>query len=155
MYKEHLLTLLINGLSPIVAGLFCLAGHPQPASVSPWPIVGTLLGANLLRFLFAWKRTGSTPRQRKTMAMRMVVNSFIPLATYYWVFPVDGSLSVPTQVATYCAAQLVWIVAIELAPDGVGRLRQRKAEARALSGTQRFESRDEFLKQKRRKEAKR
>lgn len=154
MYLK-ILSLLINGLSPVIVGLFYLTERHEPTSVSPWPIVGMLLGANLLLALFAWKRTGSTPRQRETTLMRMVVNSLVPLATFYWVFPADGSLSAPMQVAIYFVAQIVWIVAVDLAPDGVGRFRQQKAEERALLGKQRFENRDEILTRKRRKGAKR
>lgn len=47
--------------------------------------------------------------------------------------------------------QVVWIVSIEIAPDWVGHIRQRKAEERALSGKQHFESREEVLKKRRNK----
>lgn len=154
MYLK-ILSLLINGLSPVIVGVFYLTERHEPTSVSPWPIVGALLGTNLLWMLFAWERTGSTPRQRETTLMKMVVNSLVPLATFYWVFPADGSLSVPMQVAIYCVAQMVWIVAVDLAPDGVGRFRQRKAEERALSGKQRFDNRDEILNREKQKDAKR
>ena len=50
------------------------------------------------------------------------------------------------QILLYCSMQVVWIVSIEIAPDWVGRIRQRKAEERALSGKQHFESREEVLK---------
>ena len=49
-------------------------------------------------------------------------------------------------ILLYCSMQVVWIVSIEIAPDWVGRIRQRKAEERALSGKQHFESREEVLK---------
>lgn len=76
----------------------------------------------------------------------LIVNAFVPLATYNWLFPAETQFSFPMQILLYCSMQVVWIVSIEIAPDWVGRIRQRKAEERALSSKQHFESREEVLK---------
>ena len=81
----------------------------------------------------------------------LIVNAFVPLATYNGLFPAEMHYSFPTQTLLYCFMQVVWIVSIEIAPDWVGHIRQRKAEERALSGKQHFESREEVLKKRRNK----
>ena len=139
-------TLLINGLVPLIPAWFITNSQPEAAVIKPWPIVWTLLGANVLFMLIAWKHLGYTRRQRETEALMLIVNAFVPLATYNWLFPAETQFSFPMQILLYCFMQVVWIVSIEIAPDWVGRIRQRKAEERALSGKQHFESRVEVLK---------
>lgn len=81
----------------------------------------------------------------------LIVNAFVPLVTYNWIFPAETQYSLSMQILLYCSMQVVWIVSIEIAPDWVGRIRQRKAEERALSGKQHFESREEVIKKHQRK----
>ena len=89
----------------------------------------------------------------------LIVNAFVPLATYNGLFPAETHYSFSMQTLLYCFMQVVWIVSIEIAPDWVGHIRQRKAEERALSGKQHFESsgkqhfesREEVLKKRRNK----
>lgn len=140
-------TLLINGLCPVIPALFIVSSQSDVVPITPWPIVWTLLGVNALLILAAWKHLGYTRRQRETESLMLVVNAFVPLATYNWVFPVETQLSSSMQILLYCSMQVLWIVSIEVAPDWVGRRRQRKAEERALSGRQHFESREEVIKQ--------
>ena len=102
--------------------------------------------SGLVHHELAWKHLGYTRRQRETEALMLIVNAFVPLATYNWLFPAETQFSFPMQILLYCSMQVVWIVSIEIAPDWVGRIRQRKAEERALSGKQHFESREEVLK---------
>ena len=128
-------TLLINGLVPVIPAWFIMNSHPETAVIKPWPIVWTLLGINVLLMLIAWKHLGYTRRQRETEALMLIVNAFVPLATYNWLFPAETQFSFPMQILLYCFMQ-----------DWVGRIRQRKAEERALSGKQHFESREEVLK---------
>lgn len=66
-------------------------------------------------------------------------------------FPPKRSFRFPLQILLYCSMQVVWIGSIEIAPDWIGRIRQRKAEERALSGKQHFESREEVLKKRQNK----
>lgn len=146
------LTLLINGLAPVIPALFLINSQPEATVIRPWPIVWTLLGIHMLLILTAWKHIGQTRRQRETEALMLIVDAFVPLATYNWLFPAETQFSFPTQILLYCSMQVVWIVSIEIAPDWVGRFRQRKAEERALSGKQHFESREEVLKERRNKE---
>lgn len=143
-------TLLINGLAPVIPAWFIANSQPE-AVIKPWPIVWTLLGVNVLLILIAWKHLGYTRRQRKTEALMLIVNAFVPLATYNGLFPAEMHYSFSTQTLLYCFMQVAWIVSIEIAPDWVGRIRQRKAEERALSGKQHFESREEVLKKHRNK----
>ena len=105
----------------------------------------------MLLILIAWKHLGYTRRQRETEALMLIVNAFVPLATYNGLFPAEMHYSFSTQTLLYCFMQVAWIVSIEIAPDWVGRIRQRKAEERALSGKQHFESREEVLKKHRNK----
>ena len=81
----------------------------------------------------------------------LIVNAFVPLATYNWLLTAETQFLFPMQILLYCFMQVVWIVSIEIAPDWVGHIRQRKAEERALSGKQHFESREEVLKKRRNK----
>ncbi len=143
-------TLLINGLAPVIPAWFIANSQPE-AVIKPWPIVWTLLGVNVLLILIAWKHLGYTRRQRETEALMLIVNAFVPLATYNGLFPAEMHYSFSTQTLLYCFMQVAWIVSIEIAPDWVGRIRQRKAEERALSGKQHFESREEVLKKHRNK----
>ena len=143
-------TLLINGLAPVIPAWFSANSQPE-AVIKPWPIVWTLLGVNVLLILIAWKHLGYTRRQRETEALMLIVNAFVPLATYTGLFPAEMHYSFSTQTLLYCFMQFAWIVSIEIAPDWVGRIRQRKAEERALSGKQHFESRKEVLKKHRNK----
>lgn len=143
-------TLLINGLAPVLPAWFIANSQPE-AVIKPWPIVWTLLGVNVLLILIAWKHLGYTRRQRETEALMLIVNAFVPLATYNGLFPAEMHYSFSTQTLLYCFMQVAWIVSIEIAPDWVGRIRQRKAEERALSGKQHFESREEVLKKHRNK----
>ena len=138
--------LLINVLVPVIQAWFILDSHPEVAVIKPGPIVWTLHGINVFLMLIAWKPLGYTRRQRETEALMLIVNAFVPLATYNWLFPAETQFSFPVQILLYCSMQVVWIVSIEIAPDWVGRIRQRKAEERALSGKQHFESREEVLK---------
>lgn len=144
-------TLLINGLVPVIPAWFIMNSQPEAAIIKPWPIVWTLLGVNVLLILIARKHLGYTRRQRETEALMLIVNAFVPLATYNGLFPAEMHYSFSTQTLLYCFMQVVWIVSIEIAPDWVGRIRQRKAEERALSGKQHFESREEVLKKHRNK----
>lgn len=144
-------TLLINGLVPVIPAWFIMNSQPEAAIIKPWPIVWTLLGVNMLLILIAWKHLGYTRRQRETEALMLIVNAFVPLATYNRLFPAEMHYSFSTQTLLYCFMQVAWIVSIEIAPDWVGRIRQRKAEERALSGKQHFESREEVLKKHRNK----
>lgn len=144
-------TLLINGLVPVIPAWFIMNSQPEAAIIKPWPIVWTLLGVNMLLILIAWKHLGYTRRQRETEALMLIVNAFVPLATYNGLFPAEMHYSFSTQTLLYCFMQVAWIVSIEIAPDWVGRIRQRKAEERALSGKQHFESREEVLKKHRNK----
>ena len=139
-------TLLINGLVPVIPDWFIMNSNPETEVIKTWTIVWTLLGVNVLFILIAWKHPGYTRRQRATEALMLIVNAFVPLATYNWLFPAETQFSFPMQILLYCSMQVVWIVSIEIAPDWVGRIRQRKAEERALSGKQHFESREEVLK---------
>lgn len=144
-------TLLINGLVPVIPAWFIMNSQPEAAIIKPWPIVWTLLGVNMLLILIAWKHLGYTRRQRDTEALMLIVNAFVPLATYNWLFPAETQFLFPMQILLYCSMQVVWIVSIEIAPDWVGRIRQRKAEELALSGKRHFESRKEVLKKHRNK----
>lgn len=144
-------TLLINGLVPVIPAWFIMNSQPEAAIIKPWPIVWTLLGVNVLLILIARKHLGYTRRQRETEALMLIVNAFVPLATYNGLFPAEMHYSFSTQTLLYCFMQVAWIVSIEIAPDWVGRIRQRKAEERALSGKQHFESREEVLKKHRNK----
>ena len=144
-------TLLINGLAPVIPAWFITNSQPEVAIIKPWPIVWTLLGVNVLLILIARKHLGYTRRQRETEALMLIVNAFVPLATYNGLFPAEMHYSFSTQTLLYCFMQVAWIVSIEIAPDWVGRIRQRKAEERALSGKQHFESREEVLKKHRNK----
>lgn len=144
-------SLLINGLTPVIPAWFIINSPLEAAVIKPWPIVWTLLGINVLLILIAWKHIGYTRRQREMEALMLIVNAFVPLATYNWLLPAETQLSFPMQILLYCSMQIVWIVSIEIAPDWVGRIRQRKAEERALSGKQHFESREEVLKKRQNK----
>ena len=79
-------TLLINGLVPVIPAWFIMNSHPETAVIKPWPIVWTLLGVNVLFILIAWKHLGYTRRQRETEALMLIINAFVPLATYNWLF---------------------------------------------------------------------
>ena len=149
-----MLILLIHGLAPLLPALLLARTQPD-AVITPWSIVGTLLGIDMLLILTAWKRLGYTRRQRETESLMLIVSAFVPLATYYWVFPADMSYSWLMQVLLYGSMQVVWIVSVNIAPDWVGRIRQRRAEERALSGKQHFESREEVLRKHREKQLKR
>ena len=107
-------TLLINGLVPVIPAWFIMNSHPETAVIKPWPIVWTLLGVNVLFILIAWKHLGYTRRQRETEALMLIVNAFVPLATYNWLFPAETQFSFPMQILLYCSMQVVWIVSIEL-----------------------------------------
>lgn len=144
-------TLLINGLVPVIPAWFIMNSQPEAAIIKPWPIVWTLLGVNVLLILIARKHLRYTRRQRETEALMLIVNAFVPLATYNGLFPAETHYSFSMQTLLYCFMQVVWIVSIEIAPDWVGHIRQRKAEERALSGKQHFESREEVLKKRRNK----
>lgn len=144
-------TLLINGLVPVIPAWLIINSQPEAAVIKPWAIVCTLLGINVLLILIAWKHLGYTRRQRETEALMLIVNAFVPLATYNWLFPAETQFSFPMQILLYCSIQVVWMVSIGIAPDWIGRIRQRKAEERALSGKQHFESRDEVLRKRRNK----
>ena len=52
------------------------------------------------------------------------------------------------QVGCYCAGQAIGYVSVVLAPDWLGRLRQRRYEERVLSGREKFRSRKEVLEQR-------
>ena len=119
-------TLLINGLVPVIPAWFIINSQPEAAVIRPWPIVWTLLVVNVLFILIAWKRIGYTRRQRETEALMLIVNAFVPLATYNWLFPAETQFSFPLQILLYCSMQVVWIGSIEIAPDWIGRIRQRK-----------------------------
>lgn len=140
-----LFVLLINTLLPIFPALYAIGTRPERSFIEPLPIVVALLIAHALLLLFGWKRLGYTRRQRETEALMLAVLAFIPLATYHWVLA-GGSFPFSTQIAAYCIGQIVWMVSIDFAPDWVGRVRQRKAEERALSGRQKTESREETVK---------
>ena len=100
-------TLLINGLVPVIPAWFIMNSQPEAAIIKPWPIVWTLLGVNVLLILIAWKHLGYTRRQRETEALMLIVNAFVPLATYNGLFPAETHYSFSMQTLLYCFMQVV------------------------------------------------
>ncbi|MEG0807438.1 MAG: hypothetical protein RR410_03690 [Alistipes sp.] len=148
MSGRKFITLAINVLSTAIAALI-VARHTT--TIYPYPIVASLLAVNILTLLVAWKHIGYTRRGRTTEAMMLIVGSLVPLATFYSLISTEGdAMSTTMQIVAYCAGQVVWVVAIEITPDWVGGIRQRRAEERALSGKQKFASRDEVIRENKR-----
>ena len=106
-----------------------------------------MLCINLLALLLGWRRLGWSRNERLDAAMLLVMFALFPWLEYR-VLPVgafEGNLW--AQVGCYCAGQAIGYVSVVLAPDWLGRLRQRRYEERVLSGREKFRSRKEVLEQ--------
>ncbi len=142
-----ILFLLADTLLPILPCLYFIQAHPNDKLIPAGMVAGTLLAANLLIALLFWKRIGSTRRQRQTELFMLLVTAAVPFVAHGWIM--DDSLSLGLQAGLYCAAQAIWILATGIAPDFVGRIRQQRAEQRALSGKAHFESRKKVIRDQR------
>ena len=108
----------------------------------------SMLCINLLALLLGWRRLGWSRNERLDAAMLLVMFALFPWLEYR-VLPVgafEGNLW--AQVGCYCAGQAIGYVSVVLAPDWLGRLRQRRYEERVLSGREKFRSRKEVLEQR-------
>lgn len=89
-----------------------------------------MAGINLLICLFGWRHLGPTRMRRQTAALMLLLNALIPWVVSGWLVPAEGS--VLSKVVWYTLAQIVWILSVDVAPDWVGRRRQRHYEERVL-----------------------
>ena len=120
---------------PAVPGLYVILFRPGVSLLTPRMLIPSMLCINLLALLLGWP-------------MLLVMFALFPWLEYR-VLPVgafEGNLW--AQVGCYCAGQAIGYVSVVLAPDWLGRLRQRRYEERVLSGREKFRSRKEVLEQR-------
>ena len=132
---------------PAVPGLYVILFRPGVSLLTPRMLIPSMLCINLLALLLGWRRLGWSRNERFDAAMLLVMFALFPWLEYQ-VLPVgafEGNLW--AQVGCYCAGQAIGYVSVVLAPDWLGRLRQRRYEERVLSG-QKFRSRKEVLEQR-------
>ena len=110
---------------PAVPGLYVILFRPGVSLLTPRMLIPSMLCINLLALLLGWRRLGWSRNERLDAAMLL------------WA-----------QVGCYCAGQAIGYVSVVLAPDWLGRLRQRRYEERVLSGREKFRSRKEVLEQR-------
>ena len=133
---------------PAVPGLYVILFRPGVSLLTPRMLIPSMLCINLLALLLGWRRLGWSRNERFDAAMLLVMFALFPWLEYR-VLPVgafEGNLW--AQVGCYCAGQAIGYVSVVLAPDWLGRLRQRRYEERVLSGREKFRSRKEVLEQR-------
>jgi hypothetical protein len=133
---------------PAVPGLYVILFRPGVSLLTPRMLIPSMLCINLLAILLGWRRLGWSRNERLDAAMLLVMFALFPWLEYR-VLPVgafEGNLW--AQVGCYCAGQAIGYVSVVLAPDWLGRLRQRRYEERVLSGREKFRSRKEVLEQR-------
>ncbi len=133
---------------PAVPGLYVILFRPGVSLLTPRMLIPSMLCINLLALLLGWRRLGWSRNERLDAAMLLVMFALFPWLEYR-VLPVgafEGNLW--AQVGCYCAGQAIGYVSVVLAPDWLGRLRQRRYEERVLSGREKFRSRKEVLEQR-------
>lgn len=126
---------------PAVPGLYVILFRPGVSLLTPRMLIPSMLCINLLALLLGWRRLGWSRNERLDAAMLLVMFALFPWLEYR-VLPVgafEGNLW--AQVGCYCAGQAIGYVSVVLAPDWLGRLRQRRYEERVLSGREKFRSR--------------
>lgn len=119
---------------PAVPGLYVILFRPGVSLLTPRMLIPSMLCINLLALLLGWRRLGWSRNERLDAAMLLVMFALFPWLEYR-VLPVgafEGNLW--AQVGCYCAGQAIGYVSVVLAPDWLGRLRQRRYEERVLSG---------------------
>lgn len=137
-----------QGMLCLVPCLYLLLNGQHVLIINPWILVAFLFCANILFSVFFWKQLGWSNRGRQTQALFLLATAFVPLFTYQWIQPANNmSYSLAIQTVLYCTGQITWLIAVEITPDWVGRIRQRRAEERALSGKQKFHAREEVVKE--------
>ena len=125
---------------PAVPGLYVILFRPGVSLLTPRMLIPSMLCINLLALLLGWRRLGWSRNERFDAAMLLVMFALFPWLEYQ-VLPVgafEGNLW--AQVGCYCAGQAIGYVSVVLAPDWLGRLRQRRYEERVLSGREKFRS---------------
>ena len=133
---------------PAVPGLYVILFRPGVSLLTPRMLIPSMLCINLLALLLGWRRLGWSRNERLDAAMLLVMFALFPWLEYR-MLPVgafEGDLW--AQVGCYCAGQAIGYVSVVLAPDWLGRLRQRRYEERVLSGREKFRSRKEVLEQR-------
>ena len=119
---------------PAVPGLYVILFRPGVSLLTPRMLIPSMLCINLLAILLGWRRLGWSRNERLDAAMLLVMFALFPWLEYR-MLPVgafEGNLW--AQVGCYCAGQAIGYVSVVLAPDWLGRLRQRRYEERVLSG---------------------
>ena len=119
---------------PAVPGLYVILFRPGVSLLTPRMLIPSMLCINLLALLLGWRRLGWSRNERLDAAMLLVMFALFPWLEYR-VLPVgafEGNLW--AQVGCYCAGQAIGYVSVVLAPDWLGRLRQRRYEERVLVG---------------------
>ena len=104
---------------------FCGAGLMHLEAIASLIfIVGAFVIFNsVISFVF-WKHLGSTNRSRITEAGMLVVSAFTPIVAYFTqVKELSGTAGI---VWMYAVVQAIWAVSIYLAPDIVGKIRERR-----------------------------
>lgn len=146
--SRSLFLVFTQGILCLVPCLYILINRHDIPIINPWILVVFLFCANILLAVFFWKHLGWSNRGRQTQVLFLLATAFVPLFTYQWIQPITGmSYSLGIQIVLYCTGQITWLIAVEIMPDWVGRIRQRRAEERALSGKQKFHSREEVIKE--------
>ena len=133
---------------PAVPGRYVILFRPGVPLLTPRMLIPSMLCINLLALLLGWRRLGWSRNERFDAAMLLVMFALFPWLEYQ-VLPVgafEGNLW--AQVGCYCAGQAIGYVSVVLAPDWLGRLRQRRYEERVLSGREKVPSRKEGLEQR-------
>ena len=111
---------------PAVPGLYVILFRPGVSLLTPRMLIPSMLCINLLAILLGWRRLGWSRNERLDAAMLLVMFALFPWLEYR-VLPVgafEGNLW--AQVGCYCAGQAIGYVSVVLAPDWLGRLRQRR-----------------------------
>ena len=86
-----------------------------------------MLALNIVFILLFWKHFGLTVRFRFSEAMMLVASAFTPMVEYYTIIDDNAAMQVATAklVLLFAAGQATWCLAVYIAPDLVGKLRER------------------------------
>lgn len=139
---------LLNSLLPVVPVL--IVGSSQKTGLfSPWVIVGFMFGLNLVLSVMFWRRIGFSVRRRREEVVFLLLSSFVPFFAYRCFLVSDSEpYSLAGQTAIYCICQAIWFFSVGIGPGWIGRIRQRRAEERALSGREKVFSRKKMMEEK-------
>lgn len=112
-------------LCTLVIAAIGVDGEPLGTTIH---IVATMLVLNIVAIILCWKRFGLALRFRIAESALLIASAFTPLVSYYAFIADNAVIPIPASklALLYALGQASWCLAVYIAPDLVGKLRENR-----------------------------